>query len=261
MSAPSGPPSGARRFDGRRALVTGGARGIGRAAAERLAAEGARVAVLDADGAAATGVAARLGNGARALEADVADEGAVAAAIGTVTDAWGGLDVVIANAATQLHGEDARVDRLERAVWQRTVDVNLTGAFLTAKHGARALLAAGGGAIVFTGSPAGHYGIAAGLDAYSASKAGVYGLVRVMAIDFAADGVRVNAVLPGITETPMNRWWMDDAAERERTAAAIPLGRPARAAEIAAVIAFLASDDASYVTGAAWTVDGGLTAR
>jgi NAD(P)-dependent dehydrogenase (short-subunit alcohol dehydrogenase family) len=249
------------RFAGRRALVTGAAHGIGRATAERLAREGARVAVVDIDGAAAQSAAAQLGEHALALTADVAEEDALAAAVRAAVEAYGGLDVVVANAATQLYGRDARADRLDHATWQRTLDVNLTGAFLTAKHGAKALLAAGGGAIVCTGSPAGHYGIAAGLDAYSASKAGVYGLVRVMAMDYAADGIRVNVVFPGITVTPMNRWWLDDPDERARTEASIPLGRAATPEEIAAVIAFLASDEASYVTGAAWTVDGGLTAR
>jgi NAD(P)-dependent dehydrogenase (short-subunit alcohol dehydrogenase family) len=249
------------RFAGRRALVTGAAHGIGRAAAARLAAEGARVALVDIDGAAAKAAAAQLGEHALALTADVSEEDAIAAAVRAAVEAYSGLDVVVANAATQLYGRDARADRLDRGTWQRTLDVNLTGAFLTAKHGAKALLAAGGGAIVCTGSPAGHYGIAPGLDAYSASKAGVYGLVRVMAIDYAADNIRVNAVFPGITVTPMNRWWLEDPDERARTEASIPLGRAATPEEIAAVIAFLASDEASYVTGAAWTVDGGLTAR
>jgi NAD(P)-dependent dehydrogenase (short-subunit alcohol dehydrogenase family) len=250
-----------RRFEGRRVLITGAARGIGRATAARLVAEGARVAILDIDGDAAEATADAVGSGAVALVADVAEEGAVERAFAAVHEAWGGLDVVVANAATQLIGRDERADRLSVEAWQRTVDVNLTGAFLTVKHGARALLANGGGAIVCTGSPAGHYGIASGLDAYSATKAGVSGLVRVTAIDYAGEGIRVNGVLPGITETPMNHWWMDDPQAREAITGQIPLGRPARPEEIAAVVAFLASDDATYVTGALWSVDGGLTAR
>jgi NAD(P)-dependent dehydrogenase (short-subunit alcohol dehydrogenase family) len=248
--------AGMRGLDGKRAFVTGAARGIGRAIAERLAAEGARVALVDVDPDALGDVR----GGALALQADVRDEEALRAAVDRAVDALGGLDVVVPNAAIQLVGSDDRVDRLERAVWDETVDVNLTGAFLTAKHGAGALLASGGGAIVFIASPAGTHGIARGLQAYSASKAGIVGLVRTMAADYAGEAIRVNAVLPGITETPMNRWWTDDAAMRAQVLAPVPLARAARADEIAAVAAFLASDDASYVTGALWSVDGGLTA-
>jgi NAD(P)-dependent dehydrogenase (short-subunit alcohol dehydrogenase family) len=231
-----------------RVLITGAASGIGLAVARRLAPD---VALLDVD---ADGLAAAAVDGLR-LVADVRDEDAVADAVSRC----GPLRAAVVNAAVQLTGRDDRADRLDAAVWRETLEVNLTGAFLTAKHAARALVP--GGAIVFVGSPAGAYGIAPGLDAYSASKAGVGGLVRVLAADLAAEGVRVNGVLPGITETPMNRWWMDDPDARAHTAASIPLGRPAHASEIANVVAFLASDEASYVTGAVWTVDGGLTAR
>src|SRR5919201_4293522 len=188
---------------GKRALVTGAARGIGAAVAERLAAEGARVALLDVD-------PVRPAPDSIAIQADVSDEASVEAAVSDAVTAFGGLDLLVVNAATQLIGRDAGIDGIELDTWQETLGVNLTGAFLTAKHGVRALLENDGGAVVCVGSPAGELAIAPELGAYSASKAGMVGLIRAMAAAYARRGIRVNGVLPGITDTPMNDWWRND---------------------------------------------------
>jgi NAD(P)-dependent dehydrogenase (short-subunit alcohol dehydrogenase family) len=251
--------TGAGRIQGKRAIITGAGSGMGRAAAVRFHAEGASVALVDLDAAALAAVTAELGGGDRvvALPADVRDEPAMEAAVARAVTAFGGLDIVVANAGVQLAGQDDRADRLSLEVWQRTIDINLTGQFLICKHGIRALLAGGGGADVCTASPTGQYGCAAGYDAYSASKAGVYGLIRVMAADYAPR-IRVNGVIPGYSDTAMTSWVTpDDHAALLRT---IPMGRAGTAGEVAAVMLFLASDEASYVTGAVWAADGGMTA-
>jgi len=253
--------NGGGRLAGKRAVISGAGMGMGRAAALRFAAEGARVGLIDVDERAAGTVAdeiARGGGEALVLPADVRDEHEVETAVQRAVDEWGGLDVVVANAGVELAGEDDRADRLDLAVWQRTIDVNLTGVFLVCKHGIRALLASGGGAVVCTASPTGLYGCAPGFDAYSASKAGVYGLTRVMAADYALEGIRVNAVVPGYTRTPMTEWVTSE--EHEALLKTIPLRRQGEPEEVAAVMAFLASDEAAYVTGAVWAADGGMTA-
>jgi NAD(P)-dependent dehydrogenase (short-subunit alcohol dehydrogenase family) len=249
------------RLEGKRAIITGAANGIGRAAAVRFADEGARVGLIDINEGDETETASAISNvGGESLilVADVSREDEIAAAVQRATDAWEGLDIIVANAAVLRAGEDDRVDRLELAVWQKTIDVNLTGVFLTCKHGIRALLASGGGSIVCTASPTGLYGSAPGLSAYSASKAGVYGLIRAMAAAYAPEGIRVNGIIPGYTKTPMNDY-VGEEQHREllRT---VPLGRQGLPEEVAEVMLFLASDDAAYVTGAVWAADGGMTA-
>jgi NAD(P)-dependent dehydrogenase (short-subunit alcohol dehydrogenase family) len=250
-----------RLLEGKRAVVTGAGSGIGRETALVFGREGARVGVLDVDEEAAAGTVAAIAsaNGeALPLSADVTDEKQVESAVARAVAAWGGLDVVVGCAGIQLAGEDDRADRLSLDVWQRTIAVNLTGMFLVSKHGIRELLKAGGGAVVLVCSPTGLYGCAPGYDAYSASKAGVYGLVRVMATDFARDDIRVNGVLPGYTRSSMTSWVTP--AQHEALLRTIPLGRAGRPEDVAEVIAFLASDRTPYTTGGVWAADGGMTA-
>ena len=250
------------RLEGKRAIVTGAGAGIGLAVAVKFVREGARVGLIDIDEGVAKEAASELesrGGEAIALTADVSQEDQVEAAVARAVDRFGGLDTVVSNAGILLAGRDDRADRLDASVWRRVVEVNLTGMFLTCKHGIRALLASGGGTVVCTASPTGLFGLAPGLDAYSSSKAGVYGLIRVMANDYAAEGIRVNGVIPGYTDTPMNDY-VKRPEEHERILGTVPLRRQGTGDEVANVIAFLASDEASYVTGAVWAADGGMTA-
>lgn len=242
---------------GKRCLITGAGAGMGRAAARKFATDGARVALVDVDSSAVAEVAAGLGEAALPVTADVRDEAHVEAAVQQAIDAWGGLDVVVANAGVQLAGKDDRADRLEVDVWLRTIEINLTGIFLTCKHGLRAFLREDHGAVVITCSPTGLFGCAPAYDAYSASKAGAAGLVRVLAADYAP-AIRVNGVVPGYTKTPMTKWVSQE--EHEALLATIPMRRAGRPEEVASVMCFLASDEASYTTGALWAADGGMTA-
>lgn len=254
--------AGTGRLAGKRAIVTGASLGIGRATAIRFAREGARVGLIARRAQPLEEVAAAIaaeGGEALALPADVSDEAQVSAAIDTAAEAWGGLDIVVSNAGIELPDQDAPVHRLELSTWRHILDVNLTGQFLACKHGIRHLLAAGGGAVVCVGSPCGVIGICTNEPAYSASKAGVMSMARVMANDYVGHGIRVNTVIPGLIDTPMNDYVMRDPALLQQWTSGIPAKRAGTADETAAVILFLASDEASYVVGASWAVDGGQT--
>ncbi|ROS20857.1 NAD(P)-dependent dehydrogenase (short-subunit alcohol dehydrogenase family) [Rathayibacter sp. PhB127] len=245
------------RLTGKTALVTGAGSGIGRAVAERFAREGARVAFTDRDLAAAENAAAAFPDSV-AVQLDVSDESSVEQAFARLAADGFAVDVVVANAGVQLFGQDAKIADLELEVWRRTIDINLTGTFLTVKHAVRAMRGRGG-SIALTGSPTGLNGEGQDFTAYSSSKAGMHGLARTVAAAYAGEGIRVNTVVPGYTETPLVTAISGDAEARAAITSRIPLGRPGSAADVEGIMVYLASDESSYATGALFRVDGGMT--
>jgi NAD(P)-dependent dehydrogenase (short-subunit alcohol dehydrogenase family) len=254
-----------RRLAEKRALVTGAGSGIGRSAAIRLAQEGAKVGLIGRRTGAleeTAGVIRAEGGECLVLPTDVSKEDQVEKAVAAMVDAWGSLDVLVAVAGIELWGQgDTKVDPLALEYWQKIIDINLTGMFLSCKHSVRAMLKGGkGGSVIITGSPTGLYGHGLGEHAYSASKAGCHGLVRVMANEYAGDGIRVNCVVPGFIDTAVNDLVFADPKALHDICQTIPLRRAGHPDELAGIYAWLASDDASYTTGAFFIVDGGETA-
>lgn len=251
------------RLEGKRALVTGAAMGIGRAVAAAFAAEGAWVLATDLAAEAPAGLGEELGERWAWAALDVTDEAAWAAAVARARAEAGGLDVLVNNAGVVI---DRPLVETSLAEWRRLMAVNLDGVFLGTRAAIPAIAEAGGGAVVNLSSVYGLVG-GPGLAAYAASKGGVRLLTKVAALECAAErnGVRVCSVHPGFVETPMVATALEAAASPEAARRALerlhPLGRLAAPAEVAAAVVYLASDEARFVTGAELVVDGGLTAR
>ncbi len=240
----------AERFSGKRALVTGAGSGIGEAVARGLHAEGAEVLLADVRAEPVEAIAAELGERATPVTLDVRDEQAVRRVTAD-------LDV-LANVAGI--GSTTTAPETALDTWEDVFAVNARGTFLCCKHAIPAMVARGGGAIVNMGSVAGLVGLR-NRAAYCASKGAVIALTRALAIDHVADGVRVNAVCPGTVDSPWVRRLVDDVGESlDALRARQPMGRLGTPDEIAMAVLYLASDDAAFVTGTAFVIDGGLTA-
>jgi meso-butanediol dehydrogenase/(S,S)-butanediol dehydrogenase/diacetyl reductase len=248
-------------LSGKVALVTGGGSGIGEACVQRLASAGATLVVVDihAEGARrVTDAVIEQGGAASSFIADVSDAEQAAAAIDHAVANHGGLQVAVNNAG--IGGALATTDEYDVAEWRRVLSINLDGVFYCLRAELRHMLAAGGGAIVNTASISGLFADY-GITSYNVMKAGVVNLTRGTAIEYAPYNIRCNCVCPGAIDTPLLQRSFAIAGFAEALQAAIPIGRLGRPEEMANVVLFLASDLASYVTGAAFVADGGLTAQ
>jgi NAD(P)-dependent dehydrogenase (short-subunit alcohol dehydrogenase family) len=245
------------RLAGKVALVTGAASGLGRAAAERFALEGAAVAFVDLR-------APSVPEGCLGLAADVTDEASIEAAVAETITRFGRIDVLYANAGVPSAGQ---VHETSPAEWRRVLDVNLTGVFLSARAVLGDMLSRGSGSILLQASVGGITGVR-GIAAYAASKGGVAALAQQMAADYSERGIRVNAICPATILTPLVETVFRERAGSEEAAAAdlaargrdFPLGRMGGVEDVANLALFLASDEAKWITGAVYPVDGGATA-
>jgi NAD(P)-dependent dehydrogenase (short-subunit alcohol dehydrogenase family) len=251
------PSTPAGRLDGKVAVITGAASGIGRASARRFAAEGAHVVVADLDKDGGSGLADEIGG--LFVRADVTDADDVQAMYAAAVERFGGLDVLFNNAGISPPDDDSILET-ELDAWRRVQEVNLTSVYLCCKYGIPHLLERGGGAVINTASFVAVMGSATSQISYTASKGGVLALSRELGVQFAREGIRVNALCPGPVNTPLLReLFAADPERAQRRLVHVPMGRFAEPEEIAAAAAFLASDDASFITASTFLVDGGIS--
>lgn len=251
------------RLAGKVTVVTGAAAGLGRGVAARFAREGAMVVAADTnerDGSTLVDELKAQGREAIFVRTDVSEECEVKQLFATVLARYERVDVLYNNAAILLYDSDSPVHELSLETWDHVMGVNLRGSFLCAKYALPSMLKQGSGSIVYLGSPTGLYGCAPRLTAYSTSKAAIMGLTRVMAAAYARNSIRVNSIVPGTMDTPMNGYILGDDQVREQYREAVPLGRLGTPADIEGLAVFLASDESAYCTGGLYMCDGGLTA-
>jgi NAD(P)-dependent dehydrogenase (short-subunit alcohol dehydrogenase family) len=254
MSAVSG------RLTGKVALITGSAHGLGRVAAELFASEGCRVVIADlADGTEAVDAIRSAGGEASFIALDVGDDASVRRAVDHTVSTFGGLHVLYNNAGIS-PGDDDGPANTSDFTWTTVLDVNVTGVARCCRHGIPAMLDSGGGSIINVASFVAHVGAATPQIAYTASKGAVLSMTREMAVLYARQGIRANALCPGPVLTPLLAKFLSDDAKRQRRLVHIPMGRFGEAIEIAKGALFLASDDSSFMTGQSLLIDGGITA-
>ncbi|MEK6372784.1 MAG: glucose 1-dehydrogenase [Acidobacteriota bacterium] len=250
------------RLNDKVALITGGGSGIGKASCLLFAREGAKVVVVDLKKETAEATAKEIrdaGGDARAFAADVSKPKDAEGMVRFAEESYGRLNVVFNNAGI-FHNDDNSVTNTAEDIWDLVIDVNLKGVFLGCQYAIPALQRAGGGSIINTASFVAILGAAVPQIAYTASKGGVLAMTREIAVEFARQNIRANALCPGPVETPLLAELLADPARRQRRLVHIPPGRFARPEEIANAALFLASDESSYVNGSTFLVDGGITA-
>jgi NAD(P)-dependent dehydrogenase (short-subunit alcohol dehydrogenase family) len=250
------------RLQDKVAVITGAASGIGRKSAIRFAAEGAQIVAVDLNAQAGQETVEQVkagGGEAIFVEADISQGDDCERMVAAAQESFGKVNVLFNNAGIML-GEDSDVEKTTESVWEKTLAVNLRGVFLGCKYGIPAIRQAGGGSVINTASFVALMGAATPQIAYTASKGGVVAMTRELAIVHARENIRVNALCPGPLHTDLLMNFLDTEAKRQRRLVHLPMGRFGEAQEMAEAALFLASDESSYVTGAEFMVDGGLTA-